>query len=74
MKVVPIFAKGPEQIEERLRLFHALGCEVYQDPNGQLFAVVQAMTDWLSNQVVMVFDTEQLPPHWILVSDLTQVC
>ena len=73
MKVVPIFAKDPEQIEERLRLFHALGCEVYQDPNGQLFAVAQGMTDWLRNQVVMVFDAEQVPPHWTLVSELAQV-
>ncbi|HZS45319.1 MAG TPA: hypothetical protein VFC63_09480 [Blastocatellia bacterium] len=72
MKVVPIIAKSPEQIEERLRLFRALGCDVYKDTNGQLFAVAQAMTDWLRNQVVMVFDTEQVPPHWTLISDLTQ--
>ena len=73
MKVIPIIARDPDQIEERLRLFHALGCEVYQDTNGQLYAVAQTVTPWLSNQISMVYDTDRIPVHWNLVKELSDV-
>src|SRR5215469_16191922 len=73
MKVIPILTREPEQIEERLRLFHALGCEVYQDSNGQLFAVAQSMTAWLRNQMSLVFETDQIASHWNLIKRITDI-
>ena len=68
MKVIPIIAKDADQIEERFRLFNTLGWEVYRDTNGQLYAVAQTVTDWLRNQISFVYDIDQVPPHWVLVT------
>jgi len=74
MKIIPIFARDQEQAEERSRFFRTLGCEVYRDPNGQLFAVAERLGDWLNHKGFQVFETDQVPPHWVSVADeLVQV-
>ena len=74
MKIIPIFAKDPEQAEERSWFFRTLGCEIYRDSNGQLFAVAQRLGDWLNHDGFQVFETDQIPPHWVSVAeDLAQV-
>ncbi len=69
MHLIPIFGREREQIEERLRLFRALGCEIYQDTNGQLFAVILKRPKWLNIPNLLVYESDQVPAHWVLVTE-----
>ncbi|HZS45366.1 MAG TPA: hypothetical protein VFC63_09715 [Blastocatellia bacterium] len=67
MKIIPIFGKEPEQIEERIRLFRAIGCEIYQDGNGQIYAVMEARPEWLNIPDLLIYETGRIPLQWVAI-------
>lgn len=68
MHIIPILPKGSDQTSEAISLFQMLGCKIYQDRGGQLYATANSI-GCLFRDSPMVFETDNLPPHWVLIQD-----